>query len=189
MGSGQGWTGAFHVVYHASSDIPARFQSPPGATNWIIGFEGTLGNKRTEFEGDDATFLDPEPYDIGRAPRSLYWSQLVARMGGTERAAKWVEKVVGVEGKSRYRRPLTRRFLTLDEIVLVDRDFRPLLRLEMDREREQELEQDKAEMESSIEQLQRDIQRMELEIKQHGHEHLLTDDYDEDEEENEVDTW
>ncbi|KAG9070076.1 hypothetical protein KI688_009407 [Linnemannia hyalina] len=187
MGSGQGWSGAFHVVYHASADIPARFQSPPGATNWIIGFEGTLGEKHTEFDGDDATFLDPEPYDIGRTPRSLYWSQLVARMGGTESAAKWVEKVVGVKGKSRYMRPLKRRFLTLNEIVLADRHVRSLSRLETDQD--EELGLDKTDMEANIEQLQRGIQRMELEIKKHGHEHLLVDDYDEDEEENEEDTW
>ncbi|KAF9293308.1 hypothetical protein BGZ88_005528 [Linnemannia elongata] len=189
MGSGQGWAGAFHVVYHASADIPARFQSPPGATNWIIGFEGTLGDKRTEFDGDDATFLDPEPYDIGRTPRSLYWSQLVARMGGTEKAAEWIEKAVGVQGKSQYRGPLNRRFLTLDEIALADSNVRPLSRLETDRVEEQELELDEAEMEASIEQLQRDIQRMELEIKKQGYEHLLIDDYDEDEEENEEDAW
>ncbi|KAF9547343.1 hypothetical protein EC957_008529 [Mortierella hygrophila] len=187
MGSGQGWSGAFHVIYHASADIPARFQSPPGATNWIIGFEGTLGDKHTEFDGDDATFLDPEPYDIGRTPRSLYWSQLVARMGGTQSAAKWVEKIVGAEGKSRYMRPLKRRFLTLNEIVLADRDVRSLSRLETDQEEELELELDEAEMEANIEQLQRGIQRMELEIKKHGYEYLLVDDYDEDEEENEED--
>ncbi|KAK5822646.1 hypothetical protein F5H01DRAFT_318625 [Linnemannia elongata] len=189
MGSGQGWAGAFHVVYHASADIPARFQSPPGATNWIIGFEGTLGDKRTEFDGDDATFLDPEPYDIGRTPRSLYWSQLVARMGGTEKAAEWIEKAVGVQGKSQYRGPLNRRFLTLDEIALADSNVRSLSRLETDRVEEQELELDEAEMEASIEQLQRDIQRMELEIKKQGYKHLLIDDYDEDENENEEDAW
>ncbi|KAF8944113.1 hypothetical protein BGZ47_004625 [Haplosporangium gracile] len=184
MGSGQGWTGAFHVVYHSSADIPARFQSPPGATNWIIGFEGTLGDKLTEFDGYDATFLDPEPYDIGRTPRSLYWSQLVARLGGTERAAKRVEKAVGVEGKSRYESVLTRKFLSLDEIALADRDIHSLSRLEKNREEEQE--QAEAEIEASIEQLQKDIQRMELEIKENGYGHLLDDYEDEFFEE---DTW
>ncbi|KAF9139166.1 hypothetical protein BGX30_008274 [Mortierella sp. GBA39] len=86
-------------------------------------------------------------------------------------------------------RPLKRRFLTLDEIVMADRNVRSLSRLETDREEELELEQDEAEMEANIEQLQRSIQRMELKIKMHGYEHLLVDDYDEDEEENEEDTW
>ncbi|KAF9150790.1 hypothetical protein BG015_007396 [Linnemannia schmuckeri] len=184
MGSGQGWAGAFHVVYHSSADIPARFQSPPGATNWIVGFEGTLGDKGVEFDGYDATFLDPEPYDIGHTPRSLYWAQLVARLGGTEKAAEWVEKTVGVKGKSQYKGLLGRKFLSLNEIVLAGKDIQSLSRLEKDREEEQK--QDEAEMEASIEQLQKDIQRMESEIREHGYGHLLNDDEDEVSEE---DTW
>ncbi|KAF9351944.1 hypothetical protein BGX34_000263 [Mortierella sp. NVP85] len=35
MGSGQGWAGAFHVVYRCSADVPVEFQPPPGATNWL----------------------------------------------------------------------------------------------------------------------------------------------------------
>ncbi|KAG0285933.1 hypothetical protein BGZ96_009895 [Linnemannia gamsii] len=178
LGSGQGWAGAFQVIYHSSARSPACFQSPPGATNWIIGFEGTLSNKPKEFEGDDATFLDPEPSDIGHTPRSLYWSQLVARMGGTQTAAETVEKIVGVAGKNRYKQPLRRKFVTIDEIALADGAIRSSSpsKLEMDEEEE----------EASIAQLQKDIQRMELEIKEGGYEQLPLDN---DEEENEDDTW
>jgi hypothetical protein len=188
MGSGQGWAGAFHVLYHTSADVSAMFQSPPGATNWIVGFEGTLGDKTVEFDGDDATFLDPEPNDIGHIPRSLYWSQLVARMGGTQSAAEYVEKIVGAAGKSQYSEPLKRKFVTMDEIVLADgaiRSSSSSSRLEADMDLEEDEEMDE-EAEASIAQLQKDIQRMELEIKEAGYKHLLNDN---DDEGNEEDIW
>ncbi|KAF9360403.1 hypothetical protein BGX26_009528 [Mortierella sp. AD094] len=117
MGSGQGWAGAFHVVYRCSADVPVEFQSPPGATNWIIDYRGAIGEKSIEFRGDEATFLDPEPKDYGAISRSLYWSQLVARMGGSSDAAKVVENYVGVAGKNSYPSPLPRRFMTTNEIT------------------------------------------------------------------------
>lgn len=99
------------MVYHCSANVPVEFQSPPGATNWIIGYEGELGPKSIEFEGDEATFLDPEPQDLPFVPRSLYWSQLVARMGGDDNAAAIVEKNVGIAGKNTYPPPLPRAFM------------------------------------------------------------------------------
>ncbi|KAF9110752.1 hypothetical protein BGX27_005927 [Mortierella sp. AM989] len=117
MGSGQGWAGAFHVVYRCSADIDSKFQSPPRATNWVIDYRGTLGEKSVEFRGDEATFLEPEPKDYGSIPRSLYWSQLVARMGGGNDIAKVVEDYVGVAGKNSYQAPQPRRFMTADEIM------------------------------------------------------------------------
>lgn len=70
------WTrlsGRFHVVYRWSADVPVEFLSPSGATNWIIAYEGEHGPKSIEFEGNEATFLDPEPpQDLPFAPRSLY---------------------------------------------------------------------------------------------------------------------
>ncbi|KAF9928957.1 hypothetical protein FBU30_002013 [Linnemannia zychae] len=160
MGTGQGWTGAFHVVYHASSNSPSQFQSPPGATNWIVDYQGRLGNHTVEFEGDDATFLDPELKDRGHTPRSLYWAQLVKRMGGNQQAAEAIEKLVGVAGKNKYADPLPRAFLTLDEIIEADNFVLSKMRWEMDDDDDGSVLD---EMES-IAQLKRDIQRMELEI-------------------------
>ncbi|KAG0220700.1 hypothetical protein BGX31_010688 [Mortierella sp. GBA43] len=117
MGSGQGWAGAFHVSYRCSADVPVEFQSPPGATNWVIGFAGKLGRKSIEFEGDDATFLEPEPQDIPHVPRSLYWSQLVARMGDSNSAAESVEKNVGVAGKNTYPPPVPRSYASGKDIM------------------------------------------------------------------------
>ncbi|GJJ73312.1 hypothetical protein EMPS_05670 [Entomortierella parvispora] len=119
MGSSQGWSGAFHVVYHCSADSVVEFQSPPGSTNWVIEYEGRLGSLGIEFEGEDATFLDPEPQDKGRIPRSLYWSQLVARMGGSDADARMIEQLVGVRGKNEYPPRLSSRYVTADEIEAV----------------------------------------------------------------------
>ncbi|KAF9099543.1 hypothetical protein BGX23_001184 [Mortierella sp. AD031] len=175
MGSGQGWSGAFHVVYHSSAEAPSHFQSPLGATNWIIEYQDTLGEKTIEFDGDDATFLDPEPSDIGWTPRSLYWSRLVARMGNDSRAAEWVGQMVG------YSQALPRRFLTLDEIVIAE----GALELSGPPRRRKKWDMDEDEAEASIAQLQRDIQRREHEIREYrGYDH-------EDEEggEDEEDSW
>ncbi|KAG0377908.1 hypothetical protein BGX24_005195 [Mortierella sp. AD032] len=183
MGSGQGWAGAFHVVYQSSADIPSRFQSPPGGTNWVIGFDGYLGEQPIEFEGDDATFLDPESKDIGQIPRSLYWAQLVRRMGNSSEAAGWAERMVGVKGKSRYRDRLEgegrKSSLTLDEIVLADEAIKSTRRWELNEDEEEDGGED-VEAEERISRLRQDILRMELEIKESGHEHLL-DLYDDDE--------
>ncbi|KAG0263377.1 hypothetical protein BG011_008899 [Mortierella polycephala] len=110
MGSGQGWSGAFQVVYRCSAEVPVMFQSPPGATNWVIEFDGALGEKSVEFQGDDATFLDTEPQEEDRIPRSLYWAQLVARKGGSSSMGKVIENYVGVAGRNRYPQPLPRAF-------------------------------------------------------------------------------
>ncbi|KAG0361336.1 hypothetical protein BGZ54_009146, partial [Gamsiella multidivaricata] len=123
MGSGQGWSGAFHVVYRCSADVSVEFQSPPGATNWVIHFEGKLGHKSVEFKGDNATFLDPNPKN-GKVSRSLYWSQLVARMGNTNDAAITVENYVGVAGKNSYPPPMQGRFVSMEEIVARDKQIR-----------------------------------------------------------------
>ncbi|KAK3814111.1 MAG: hypothetical protein J3Q66DRAFT_389475 [Benniella sp.] len=117
MRSGQGWAGAFHVVYRCSADVPVEFQSPPGATNWVIGYEGELDRKKIEFEGDEATFLEPEVKDLPHVPRSLYWSQLVAKVGGGDNAAAIVEKHVDAAGKNKYPAPLARTFVTTEEIL------------------------------------------------------------------------
>jgi len=88
--------------------MPVDFQSPPGATNWVIGYEGELGRKKIEFEGDEATFLESEAKDLPHVPRSLYWSQLVAKVGGGDNAAAVVEKHVGA---------LPRTLVTAEEIL------------------------------------------------------------------------
>ncbi|KAG0054731.1 hypothetical protein BGZ83_010626, partial [Gryganskiella cystojenkinii] len=116
FGSGQGWAGAFHVVFNCSAETPVEFQSPPGSTNWVIKYLSAIGPQPVEFAGEEATFLDPDLQDIDKIPRSLYWSQLVARMGGGYEKAGWIEKMVGVEGKNIYPSRLPRRYVTADEI-------------------------------------------------------------------------
>ncbi|KAF9581895.1 hypothetical protein BGW38_000921 [Lunasporangiospora selenospora] len=98
IGAGQGWCGVNHVIYRCSTDVKSRFQSPPGGSNWVIGFEGALGDQMFEFEGRDATMIDID----SSMPRSLYWAQLVKRLGGTEAIAVDVEGWVGVAGKNKY---------------------------------------------------------------------------------------
>ncbi|KAF9212808.1 hypothetical protein BGZ59_006278 [Podila verticillata] len=116
MGTGQGWAGVFHVVFRCAAKQIATFQSPPGGTNWVIGFQGHTGASTVQFPGDDATYLMPEASDLSKAPRSLYWAQLVARMGGNDTTAKILEGLVGVEGKNTYPAPLARQFATAEEI-------------------------------------------------------------------------
>ncbi|KAF9435506.1 hypothetical protein BGZ76_006165 [Entomortierella beljakovae] len=96
MGSGQGWAGAFHVVYNCTAHKGNNcLQDPPGVTNWIIGFKGGVTCQPT-FEGPCSKMIS---HNIHVEPRSLYWSQLVARMGGN---AQLVESAVGVEAKMQY---------------------------------------------------------------------------------------
>ncbi|KAF9425987.1 hypothetical protein BGZ76_002988 [Entomortierella beljakovae] len=122
MGSGQGWAGAFHVVYSCSADVPGEFQSPPMATNWIVNYRGALGTKEIQFKGDEATFLEPEAKDLNSIPRSLYWSQLVARMGGNNATALLTERLVGAQGKNVYPHPsATRHFTTAVEMLATQR--------------------------------------------------------------------
>ncbi|KAF9969223.1 hypothetical protein BGZ73_008520 [Actinomortierella ambigua] len=107
-GTGHGWAGAFHVMYHCDADNPALFQSPPGATNWIVAFNGTFADTSTKvFPGEDATHLEPQMQDlfpVNKVPRSLYWSQLVQRLGGDndDKVAMRVEELVGAKGKNQY---------------------------------------------------------------------------------------
>ncbi|KAG0260735.1 hypothetical protein DFQ27_003352 [Actinomortierella ambigua] len=108
FGTGHGWAGAFHVMYHCAADNPAFFQSPPGATNWIVAFNGTFSQTRGGvFQGDDATYLEPDVKDlfpVNKVPRSLYWAQLVERLGGSRDAkiAMRVEELVGAKSRNQY---------------------------------------------------------------------------------------
>ncbi|KAI1314440.1 hypothetical protein EDD11_002184 [Mortierella claussenii] len=125
MGSGQGWAGAFQVGYKCTADTAGEFQSPPGGTNWIIDFPGKLTKHKTsQFEGESATFLDTDDKNQDKIPRSLYWSQLVARTGSSDKAAKQLEKLVGVEGKNIYPPRLPRRYVTSQEIIASQERFR-----------------------------------------------------------------
>ncbi|KAG0014427.1 hypothetical protein BGZ81_000467 [Podila clonocystis] len=116
LGSGQGWAGVFHVVFRCDTRDTATFQSPPGGTNWVIGFRGHTGEAIIQFPGDDATFLTPDVTDLGKIPRSLYWAQLVARVGGNDTAARRLEELVGVAGKNKYPAPLARQFATAEVV-------------------------------------------------------------------------
>ncbi|KAF9584963.1 hypothetical protein BGW38_004465 [Lunasporangiospora selenospora] len=96
MGSGQGWAGVFHVIYNCTAHKSNNcFQDPPGATNWIIGFQGAL-TKRPAFEepGKSPMFCTLPSY-----PRSLYWAQLIERAHGD---IQYVKKIAGYEGKLQY---------------------------------------------------------------------------------------
>ncbi|KAF8928157.1 hypothetical protein EDD21DRAFT_389745 [Dissophora ornata] len=96
MGSGQGWAGAFHVVYNCTANSHNNcFQDPPGVINWIIGFKGNL-NQRPMFEGTPTHMTS---HNTPVQPRSLYWAQLVARMGGN---IQLVKSIAGVEGRMHY---------------------------------------------------------------------------------------
>ncbi|KAF9907074.1 hypothetical protein BX616_000539 [Lobosporangium transversale] len=96
MGSGQGWAGAFHVVYNCKAlQNKNCFQDPPGATNWIIGFQGHVTD-HVMFEAPPTRLIS---HNRPVEPRSLYWAQLVARMGGD---VQRVKNAVGVEGRQRY---------------------------------------------------------------------------------------
>ncbi|KAF9374364.1 hypothetical protein CPB97_012151, partial [Podila verticillata] len=111
-----GWAGVFHVVFRCTAKETATFQSPPGGTNWVIGFRGHTGAALVQFSGDDATYLMSDVSDLTKVPRSLYWAQLVARMGGNEETAQRLERLVGVAGKNTYPAPLARQFATAEEI-------------------------------------------------------------------------
>ncbi|KAF9309435.1 hypothetical protein BG003_009769 [Podila horticola] len=110
FGTGQGWAGVFHVIFRCAAKEKATFQSPPGGTNWVIGFEGHTGESVIQFPGDDATFLTADVTDLSKIPRSLYWSQLVSRLGGNDTVAQRLEGLVGVTGKNMYPAPMARLF-------------------------------------------------------------------------------
>ncbi|KAI1311049.1 hypothetical protein EDD11_003556 [Mortierella claussenii] len=95
MGSGQGWAGAFHVVYNCTGNMKNCFQDPPGTKNWVIGFKGGLNN-RVMFEAPSTPMVS---HNCPVQPRSLYWAQLVARMNGD---VQRVKSAVGVEARMQY---------------------------------------------------------------------------------------
>ncbi|KAG0224868.1 hypothetical protein BGW42_004821 [Actinomortierella wolfii] len=110
FGSGQGWAGAFQVLYHCNAEDPSYFQSPPGATNWVVAHNGSFWRTTMWFEGDDATYLQPDLKDlfpVNKVPRSLYWAQLVERSGGTQDDALRIENLVGAKGRNNYQSPTT----------------------------------------------------------------------------------
>lgn len=76
----------------------------------MIGFEGHTGESVIQFPGDDATFLTADVTDLSKIPRSLYWSQLVSRLGGNDTVAQRLEGLVGVTGKNMYPAPMARLF-------------------------------------------------------------------------------
>lgn len=82
LGSGHGWTGAFHVFWNCQA-ATGSFQAPAYTSNWVVGFRGV----RTK-----PVYVDPRfastPYNAtfiseGKAvkPWSLYLWQLEQRMG------------------------------------------------------------------------------------------------------------
>ncbi|CAO3567281.1 unnamed protein product [Mortierella alpina] len=164
LGSGQGWAGAFHVLYRCTSEMKAEFQSPPGATNWIIGFNGTIGHQDIQiidFEGSDATVIGFEPEDEPRMPRSLYWSQLVARI--RDKDAATVEALVGMSGKNQYAQPSSQRgFATPAQIKMEHEEIWSDMAMVQAKNMRLELEL-KAELKDHHE-MEREIQRLEREL-------------------------
>ncbi|KAF9955863.1 hypothetical protein BGZ72_003309 [Mortierella alpina] len=161
MGSGQGWAGAFQVLYRCAADKRAEFQSPPGATNWIIGFNGNIGRQWVDFEGNDATVIDIEPQDEPNMPRSLYWSQLVARMHGND--AQTVEALVGASGKNQYAQPARQReFVTPAKIRMEHEEIWSDMAMAQAKNMRLELElgselRDHHEIEREIQRLEREL--------------------------------
>ncbi|KAF9915472.1 hypothetical protein FBU30_001944 [Linnemannia zychae] len=87
-GSGQGWSGAHQVVYNCTANSQdSCFQEAPGSTNWVIGFKGGQAGQ-PEFTAQSAKIMAT---NATVEPRSLYWAQLVARVGN----AKLVEDIAG----------------------------------------------------------------------------------------------
>lgn len=88
--------GAYQVVYNCTAlGRNSCFQDAPGVTNWIIGFKGRQTNK-PEFEGRATSVMAA---NTSVEPRSLYWAQLIARMGGE---AERIERTVGSLAKNQY---------------------------------------------------------------------------------------
>ncbi|KAF9572884.1 hypothetical protein EC968_009368 [Mortierella alpina] len=92
MGSGQGWGGVFHVVFNCKASNYNYFQDAPGTRNWIIGFKGGLSGRPVVDAPLSVAQLHNQPVE----PRSLYWSQLVARMGGD---TELVKRNVGAQAR------------------------------------------------------------------------------------------
>ncbi|MBV8659968.1 MAG: hypothetical protein JO142_19280, partial [Burkholderiales bacterium] len=81
-GSGHGWSMGWGVVWNSSADALA-VQSPPGATNWVIGSSGTVNKVIADGENVPSN-IQLGTYDsqnIPVAPQSLYLAQLCQRLG------------------------------------------------------------------------------------------------------------
>ncbi|KAG0266806.1 hypothetical protein BG011_000858 [Mortierella polycephala] len=118
MGSGQGWSGVYHVIYHCTATNPTNFESPPRGTNWVIGIKSKGSRSNTPSPEKNATFLDEDAFN--EEPRSLYWAQLVKRVGGTDEDAERIEGYVGVAGRNTYppsSRRLKRTMLDINSII------------------------------------------------------------------------
>lgn len=87
--------GAYQVVYNCTANSSnSCFQDAPGSTNWIIGFKGG----QTEQPEFAAQSTQVRAANATVEPRSLYWAQLVARVGD----AQLVESRVGEAGRMSY---------------------------------------------------------------------------------------
>ncbi|KAF9178660.1 hypothetical protein BGZ51_003064 [Haplosporangium sp. Z 767] len=130
MGSGQGWSGVYHVVYHCTATNPTYFESPPRGTNWVIGMKSKRIGSKTPSPEKNATFLDEDA--LSEEPRSLYWAQLVKRVGGTNKDAETIEEYVGVAGRNKYppsSRRLKRTMLDNDSMISQRHNIQSLRRL------------------------------------------------------------
>ncbi|KAG0220210.1 hypothetical protein BGX33_005570 [Mortierella sp. NVP41] len=80
-GTGQGWSGAHQAVYNCTAmSQNSWFRDAPGPTNWIIGFKGGQ-TQQPEFEAQSTNVTAA---NATVEPRSLYWAQLVARVGDVQ---------------------------------------------------------------------------------------------------------
>lgn len=84
--------GVFHVIYNCQAKGSNTFQDAPGTCNWIIGFKGGLSGRPVVDAPRSYSRFDNQPVQ----PRSLYWSQLVARMGGD---IELVKRNVGAQAR------------------------------------------------------------------------------------------
>ncbi|KAF9316346.1 hypothetical protein BG003_002072 [Podila horticola] len=78
------------VVYNCTAKEKSIIRNAPGTKNWVIGFNGPLDNGAdNKVIGIKAVSFAP---NSKVTPRSLYWSQLIERMGGN---SDLVERTVG----------------------------------------------------------------------------------------------
>ncbi|KAG0343899.1 hypothetical protein BG005_002122, partial [Podila minutissima] len=80
MGTGHGWAGVYQVVYNCTAKAKSIIRNAPRTKNWVIGFNGSLDDRPSNEDiGIKAASFAP---NATVKPRSLYWSQLIERMGG-----------------------------------------------------------------------------------------------------------
>ena len=91
-----GWSGAFHVYWNCIAG-QGSFQSPPLATNWVIGYQGKLSNPRfidpslsASDSQNNATMLST---GTPSTTASLYLWQLKKRLGSKALAATRAQRV------------------------------------------------------------------------------------------------